>query len=68
LGKTSWEEGEITSSMKSNSIKKGSKNLWLNSLKDEEDDESPTPTKDERRSLRKINMFRRKVYSHSFFY
>jgi len=54
--------------MKSNSIKKGSKNLWLNSLKDEEDDESPTPTKDERRSLRKINMFRRKVYSHSFFY
>ena len=55
-------EAQILPQIKSSSIYKGLKNLWSNSLKEGEDDEGLTPTKDEGTCLRRRSMFRKEVH------
>ena len=55
-------EVQILPQIKSNSIYKGLKNLWSNSLQEGVDDEGLTPTKDEGTCLRRLSMFRKEVH------
>ena len=61
-------KGKLLPHMKSNTMKKGFKNLQSNSLQERENDELLTPAKDAGTCLGKINMFRKETSSPSFFY